>query len=348
MVLTLFLLFGLLSTPVATPVELPSAPTWTVPTGVTMETTPGARARLLIVDDMVIVASPNRTLRALDARTGDLVWTTPMTEDVAAPMASRGETLLVPGGQGTLFTFELETGRMTEATVLGAEPLLEPLVIGESIVAGDARGTVHIIDAQSFEPQATIVIGGTVRHAVAAGKLGVFASDEGTVSAIDPATASAAWQAVVPGKPAQIEATGDGIAVGMDSGDLLLLNATDGSVRWHQAAVASPFTDIAVAGTEVVGITDAGDLLVVDAASGATTGQEVLPAGGWFAGDQCDPGCPVVTTDGSVLLFAPGSGQRPVAVAAIPPVPTLPAASGDVLVVMTGQGDVHGWVLNPE
>jgi outer membrane protein assembly factor BamB len=262
-------------------------------------------------------------------------------------MVSTGDMLLVPGGHGTLFIVELKTGRMTREVVLGAESLLEPLAIGESIVVGDVRGRVHIIDAESFDVQATIVIGGTVEHASVAGDLAIFASVEGMVVAIDPVTASEAWQAVVTGTPVQVQVVGNGIAIGMDTGDLVMLNAADGTIRWCQALVASPFTDIAFTGTEVLGITEAGDLLMVDMVTGAPAWRAVLPSGGWFARDQCDPGCPAVTDDGSIFLFAPASREHPIPVTAIQEVAAPPIATGEVLVVVTEQGDVHGWVLDP-
>ncbi len=347
MVLTLLLLFGMLSTPVATPVGLPTSPDWTVSTGIPVETGSEASMGLLIVGDMVIVATQDRTLLALDARTGDSVWATSISENIAAPMATSGEYLLVAGEKGTLFVLDLATGTVTRAIVLGAKPLLEPLVVSGSIVVGDAHGTVHILDAESMEPQATHVVGGSVKHASAAGDLAIFASAEGMVTAIDPATDSVAWQAVVAGIPAQTQVVGDGIVLGMKSGDLVMLNAADGTVRWHQAIVASPFTDIASASTGVLGITEAGDLLMVDMATGTPMWRGVLPSGGWFAGNQCDPGCPVVTTDGSLFLFTPATGEHPVAITALQHVVASPAATSDVLVVITQQGDVHGWVRDP-
>jgi outer membrane protein assembly factor BamB len=202
------------------------------------------------------------------------------------------------------------------------------------------------MDAESFDVQAAVVIGGTVEHASVAGNLAIFASAEGMVSAIDPATASEVWQAVVMGKPAQLEVIGDGITLGMDSGDLVMLNAVDGTIRWQQALVASPFTDIAYSGSAVLAMTTAGDLLIVDTVTGAPAWREVLASGGWFAGDDCDPGCPVVTEDGSIYMFVPTSRNHPRPVTAIQEVAAPPAATGDVLVVVTEQGDVLGWVLN--
>ena len=84
--------------------ELPERPTWTAP-GVGR----GPKSPPLIVDDLVFVPGGfDRNAFALDARTGEVLWTVGLPGAVLAPIAYAGDEVLVADSAGNLHAFGLE------------------------------------------------------------------------------------------------------------------------------------------------------------------------------------------------------------------------------------------------
>ena len=83
--------------------SLPERPTWTAP-GVGR----GPKSPPLIVDDLVFVPGGfDRNVFALDARTGDVLWTVGMPGAVLAPISYAGDEVLVADSAGNLHAFGL-------------------------------------------------------------------------------------------------------------------------------------------------------------------------------------------------------------------------------------------------
>jgi len=83
--------------------ELPERPTWTAP-GVGR----GPKSPPLIVDDLVFVPGGfDRNAFALDARTGEVLWTVGLPGAVLAPISFAGDEVLVADSAGNLHAFGL-------------------------------------------------------------------------------------------------------------------------------------------------------------------------------------------------------------------------------------------------
>lgn len=83
--------------------ELPARPTWTAP-GVGR----GPKSPPLIVDDVVFVPGGfDRSAFALDARSGETLWSVELPGAVLAPIAYAGDFVLVADSTGTLHAFGL-------------------------------------------------------------------------------------------------------------------------------------------------------------------------------------------------------------------------------------------------
>ena len=84
--------------------ELPDRPTWTAP-GVGR----GPKSPPLIVDDLVFVPGGfDRNAFALDARTGEVLWTVGLPGASLAPISYGGDTVLIADSAGNLHAFGLE------------------------------------------------------------------------------------------------------------------------------------------------------------------------------------------------------------------------------------------------
>ena len=83
--------------------HLPERPTWTAP-GVGR----GPKSPPLIVDDLVFVPGGfDRNTFALDARTGEVLWTVGLPGAVLAPIAYARDEVLVGDAVGNLHAFGL-------------------------------------------------------------------------------------------------------------------------------------------------------------------------------------------------------------------------------------------------
>ena len=84
--------------------ELPERPTWTAP-GVGR----GPKSPPLIVDDLVFVPGGfDRNAFALDATTGEVLWTVGLPGAVLAPISFAGDEVLIADSAGNLHAFGLE------------------------------------------------------------------------------------------------------------------------------------------------------------------------------------------------------------------------------------------------
>lgn len=339
MMVSIFLLISMIVFPAAATVPVDFTPTWTYVSGSDPAVEP------VIVNDMVIVAMGDRTIVALDSRTGEVNWAAVLNEEPTGSMLIRNESLYVPGSNGTLMAFSLPTGSLEDAVTLGNFPLLELLLVGDTLVVGDQEGTVSILEADSLQVRSTLMVAPDITDATAWGNYAVFASQDGLITGLDVGTAEMVWQTITADSPGSLTVVDRKILLGTSVGDVFLLNAADGNIEWQQTYGAAGIMDFAISDTNVLGITTNGDLLALDHASGVLRWQGVLTSGGYFASDVCEPNCLIAPTEGTLTTVSP-LDQRIVALGEVlGPIDIRPVSSDNLVVVITRYGDVIAWGL---
>ncbi len=180
---------------------------------------------LAIVNGSVFVESMDGQVSALDARTGELRWSTPVTNVVMTTPIVTGNTVIV--GTGTSAVLEQDQNR-----VIWGRPQ------GDAIVALDTRnGRVRWQQSTIGEDMGSPALA-TVgsRNAV------IFANGDEHVRALDAQTGTSLWETPVRGVDSMSSATYDAGAVFLIVGGpanwklpdrLLSIDATDGGIRWR-------------------------------------------------------------------------------------------------------------------
>ena len=340
MFLTLILVFGLVSTPVATPVSLENTPDWTVPLGVPAAVEP------LLTGDLVVIAGSDRTVIALDAATGELQWSAALNEEVGNPMVVAGDMILIPGAAGTLTAISAETGEFMTATSLGVDQLIEPVILNGTIVVSDARGTMSLLDAETLATQRSLVVPEGVTRIELAGDMVVVASDDGSITAVDIDQAAIRWQTVVSAPASILRIADDGnVLLGLSTGDMVMLAIDDGAIMWQQIYTNARTNDVAFTDKEILAISTGGDFLVLNPADGARIWQDVLPAASWFGSDRCEHQCFIAASDGVLTTYSVADMEIAPARVSTDAISVPPVANSSVAIVVSSRGDVSAWPL---
>ncbi len=341
--LIVLLLFGRVSTPVATPVSIGNSPEWTVPLS------SGAAVEPLLIDDLVIIALGDRTVVAMNSITGDLIWSAVINEQVNDRMVAAGDVVLIPGAGGTLVAISADTGKVVNAISLGPDALTRPNLLNGTLVVSNVGGTVFILDPDSFETRNALVLPSGLSRGEVVGDLVVFAASGGMIIAVNIDDATIAWQAVMPASASMIRATNEAnVFVGLSPGDLILLDGSDGTLLWQQIYTDAALSDVALTDNEILAISTSGDLLVLDPSHGTRLWQDVLPERGWFAADRCKETCFIATDDGMLTTYSAAGMQVSSARTVTGALSVPPASSGTFVIVVTSLGDVSAWELTPE
>ena len=102
------------------------------------------------VEDGVVFAGPHHeTLRALNAESGDTIWTSPSGLSTSSAPAVTDERVFVGGWGGDLYSLDRSSGRVqwtfeAEGPVYGS-----PTVADETVYVGGRAGTLHALDTDS-------------------------------------------------------------------------------------------------------------------------------------------------------------------------------------------------------
>lgn len=196
----------------------------------------------------VFVSSGYRSVTALDAATGSVIWTTPVDVPVHGAPTVVGTRVYVVDVENQLHAFDTTTGAQNWAYSGIPEPARimrasSPAVTGDTVIAPFSSGELVALRAATGQPvwQQTLSRASRTsalseirdiagRPVVSRGT--VYAvSHSGLMAALDARTGQPRWQAPVSGVNAPLPA-GDVVYIVSKTGELSVVNRDTGQVYW--------------------------------------------------------------------------------------------------------------------
>jgi outer membrane protein assembly factor BamB len=287
---------------------------------------------LVLADDRLIVGLGGR-LRAVDAATGDALWTAtaggvaPATtagvvstgvrgidiEDGAvrwrfeagggvSPPAVVDNTVYVGSDDSYLYALAADTGAIEWAALTDGPVRATPAVEGDAVYVGTLEGTLYAFDRDDGSERWSVDVGGQVRSPVVRDGTVYVGNFSSAVTAVDAADGTEAWRTEAErtegGQFVALEVAVDGESVYAGAnGDLRAFDATDGSERWRATARERPVVQSPpVVGDEHVLVNMGESVRAFDPADGTER----------WTGATGGSNHPPVVRDGTV--YAPGDG----------------------------------------
>lgn len=218
---------------------------WSAPVGGEVRSSPVVRSR------RVYVGSQDKAVVAVDGTTGAQLWRTPVSEAVTSAPATDGATVFAVTRDCTVYALSPESGeirwqnRYEECSDFEGGLLLREGKLFLPSPSGVLRAYVAETGAPVWSAAQASAPSETTPTAT--GSIVISTWDGGAVTAVDAATGSQVWTAVLPGNarssasvsdapPAvdgQVAASEPSVYVGDDQGGLNALSRSTGALLWR-------------------------------------------------------------------------------------------------------------------
>ena len=286
----------------------------------------------VVADGIAYIANARGTVRALDMRTGTVVWRhdTPRGKMASSP-AVWGKTLVVHGMDGHVWVLRRSDGRLLWHYTVGSPVESSPVVIGRGIdVFGAWNGTVTGLDLRTHRVRWRRAFGCKITSSAAYANSTIFLGDYcGRLLALRAANGALRWSRSVNGRVYGTPAVAAGrIFVPSSTGGSLTAFSTRGARLWSRSTGSYVYSSPAVASGRVFFGSYNGVFYAVSAQSGRTlwvrgtggpiSGAAVVVDGVAYAGSFAHRIVGVDAASGRVVLNFPhgeyvpvsGSGRR--------------------------------------
>jgi outer membrane protein assembly factor BamB len=286
----------------------------------------------VVADGIAYVANARGTVRALDMRTGKVVWRhdTPRGKMASSP-AVWGKTLVVHGMDGHVWILRRSDGRLLWHYTVGSPVESSPVVVGKGIdVFGAWNGTVTALDLRTRRVRWRRAFGCKITSSAAYADSTIYLGDYcGRLLSLRAANGALRWSRSVNGRVYGTPAVSAGrIFVPSSTGDSLTAFSTRGTRLWSRSTGSYVYSSPAVAHGRVFfgsynGVFYAlsarsGRTLWTHGAGGSISGAAVVVDGVAYAGSFSHRIIGVNAATGRVVLTFPhgeyvpvsGSGHR--------------------------------------
>jgi outer membrane protein assembly factor BamB len=207
----------------------------------------------LFEDSLFLGTNDGEAVR-LDAKTGDLLWKTPLTGEILAPPQGNGRVVVVQSYDGKLFGLKHDDGEIlwrydSTVPVLTVRGTSTPIVDGSVVYAGFANGRVVALNVTDgsvrWEVRVAIPEGRSeierivdVDGAMALSGTELYvASYQGRVAALDTRTGRKIWQRNVSSFYGVSQGFGN-VYITEESGTVTAFLRNGQGIRWEQGALA--------------------------------------------------------------------------------------------------------------
>ena len=205
----------------------------------------------VVADGIAYVGNARGTIRALDMRTGHVVWRhdTPHGKMASSP-AVWGTTLVVHGMDGHVWVLRRSDGKLLWHYTAGSPIESSPVVIGKGIdVFGAWNGTVTALDLRTHRVRWRRSFGCKITSSAAYADSTIYLGDYcGRLLALRAATGALRWSRAVNGRVYGTPAVSAGrVFVPSSTGGSLTAFSTRGTRLWSRATGSYVYSSPAVA-----------------------------------------------------------------------------------------------------
>ncbi|WP_244376324.1 PQQ-binding-like beta-propeller repeat protein [Streptomyces ficellus] len=180
---------------------------------------------------LAVVAALDGTVRAFDARTGEVAWSRKLDGRVECPPAASGDTLVVSRADRWVCALDASTGKERWRRPTGNTAPSAPVIAGGRVLLGDREGLVRALDADGGDLLWTARTGERAVYgapAVDGGRV-YAASWDGSLYALDARDGTRLWEAYTGGElHGGPVVTGDTVHVGSRARCVRGFRARDG------------------------------------------------------------------------------------------------------------------------
>ena len=229
--------------------------------------TGGLHGTPAIVGELLVAASADGVVSGVVARSGAFAWQAVIDSPTAASVAADAAIGLAIVGtlDGTAVAVDLADGhvrwryRTGDAARVGTPTVVDGRAYAATL-DGDAVGTrhIHALDAATGRPLWILDSPGdklAFAPAVADGRA-IISGEDGSVTAVDPATGELFWRYDAPAVVETVAAVTDGVVYVASNGGLALaLDAGTGNERWRLPIEGVPYGVAVTGGLVLVGTT---------------------------------------------------------------------------------------------
>jgi len=239
----------------------------------------------VVQDGVAYVANAQGTVRALDMRTGDVVWRhdTPNGKMASSP-AVFGDELVVHGMDGHIQVLDRSDGKLLWRYDVGSPVESSPVVDGSVDVFGAWDGTITALDLRTHRVRWRRFDGCKITSSAALADGTLYIGDYcGRLLALDARTGALRWTGTVNGRIYGTPAVAGGrVFVPSSDGGSLTAFSTSGRLLWQRLIGAYVYSSPAVWAGRVFFGSYNGVFYAVSAASGRTLWE--VDAGGPISG----------------------------------------------------------------
>lgn len=248
-------------------------------------------APALQTDEQIFVGTADNHLYALDATSGDLQWEFPTGHSIWAQPVYDNGVVYVASLDNSIYALDAQSGEMRWQTTLSGSVASHPVLSEGTLFVPSFDRQLHALDAASGDEEWTADAQNWVWGSPALGDGTVYFGDiDGNIYAVSAQTGEPQWSATAAGAIQSSLLYDDGVVYvtsGQTDGDaeerigeLMALDAQDGSVLWQRETDAPVFSAPVLVGDAVVIVYldgQAATLNVFDREDGTATWEFTLP-----------------------------------------------------------------------
>lgn len=209
------------------PVANPFRELWRLETGYEFFSSP------VLLDGVLYVGCNDARFRAVDALTGEVLWSFPVVCGLSGGASGDGSTLWFGGQDGVVYCLDRETGAKVWSTGLGYHVFSDAALFADTLVlAGTSMGGVAALDAETGRLVWEGSMNGLVLGPAVLDTTAVFVTESGEMTAFDP-SGREIWSREFASQPSPPTICGSMVFAGFSSGKVLALGLVDGATLWE-------------------------------------------------------------------------------------------------------------------
>ena len=251
-------------------------------------------AQALQVGDRIYIGTADNFVLALDANTGQQVWSKPFEAEhsIWGQPAYQDGVVFVASLDKSVYALDAESGNVLWRTDVGGSVSDKPVNDSDLLYAGSFDMQVHALDSQNGDVRWTAPAEASVWGAPLFVDGTVFFADlDGNVFAVDAETGETRWQSSGAGYVVAAPVYADGVVYIASGGDqsvsaderngaLIAFDAETGAELWRSSTTAALFTTPVITGDSIVVAQQDQQALLVyfSLESGAQTGTYEPPS----------------------------------------------------------------------